>query len=315
MSIENSDPLDVRALQAFQAVMASGSMTAAARRLGVGQPTVTRLIRDLENEVGFECFHRNGPRISPTERGLRFYEDVQRLMANFRQIRERASAIREERVPAIDIVATPTMAGGLIGSALARLGATLPDIVNVQTMDAEHVVSSLRNRRADFGASALPLDHAELTCHFRCDARLVAITAAGSPFSGGPFALRDLNRLRLVTVGNVYRVRRTIDEALEMQDIHPKAEFLTNSSLNAVMAARAGLGVAIVDPVTAFGIPVAGVEVLPLDTEIKYSWGLFSPENRDESELQRSFVEAVRLASEDIKSCLSVLHCADPAKG
>ena len=87
MSIENDKIFDFRTLEAFQAAMSCGSMTGAARQLGIGQPTVTRMVRDLETSVGFQLFHRNGPRITPTDRGLRFHEEVQRLTAGMHQIR------------------------------------------------------------------------------------------------------------------------------------------------------------------------------------------------------------------------------------
>ena len=42
-----------RQLEAFQAVMEAGTVTAAAERLYITQPAVTRLVRDLEHAIGF----------------------------------------------------------------------------------------------------------------------------------------------------------------------------------------------------------------------------------------------------------------------
>lgn len=181
MSRENDRIFDVRALEAFEAAMSCGSMTGAARKLGVGQPAVTRLVRDLEAEVGFQLFHRNGPRISPTDRGLRFHEEVQRVIAGLRQVRGRAEAIREERLPSLDIAATPTMAGGLIGPSLQALGDELPDHMDLQTMSAEHVVRAVRSRTSDFGVAAYPLDHMGLERHVICESRLVAVVSESAP--------------------------------------------------------------------------------------------------------------------------------------
>ncbi|MFV0335008.1 MAG: LysR family transcriptional regulator [Tropicimonas sp.] len=298
MSRENDRVFDVRALEAFDAAMSSGSMTAAGRRLGIGQPAVTRLVRELESDVGFQLFHRNGPRISPTDRGLRFYEEVQRVIAGLHQIRGRADAIRDERLPALDIAATPTMAGGLIGPTLQALGGDLPDHVNVQTMNAAYVVRGIRSRTCDFGVAAYPLDHMGLERHVICESQLVAVVSTATPEAhrDGMLPLSLLDGARLITVGNAYRIRHTIDTVLAEQGISPAQTLSTNSSLNAVMAARSGLGVAIVDPVTAFGIPVKGVAVLPLSTAIPYFWGLFSDTARAFAPSQMRFVEAFRTA-------------------
>ncbi len=259
---------------------------------------VTRMIKDLETAVGFQLFHRNGPRISPTDRGLRFHEEVQRIVAGLRQIGQRAEAIRTEKIASIDVAATPTMAAGLSGPALMALGEDLPQQVNVQTMNAEHVIRALRSRTADFGIAANPIDHAGIVRHVVCESRLVGVVAANSPLAEAdrPLQLSIFADQRLITVGNAFRIRSTIDQALRAQGIKPPSEFTTNTSLNAVMAARSGLGVALVDPVTAHGVPVEGTRVLPLETRIPYVWGLLSDADRALSRHLSSFVDAFREA-------------------
>lgn len=307
MSNTNSKRFDLKVLEAFQAAMSCGSMTRAAEHLGVGQPAVTRMIKELEVSVGFQLFHRNGPRISPTDRGLRFYEEVQRVVAGVRQIGRRAEAIRNERVASIDIAATPTMAAGLLGPSLKGLGSELPDQVNVQTMGAEHVIRALRSRTADFGIAANPIDHAGLERHVVCSSRLVAAVAEKSPFaaSTAPLPLSVFQDERLVTVGNAFRIRHTIDQALEDLGIEPPCELATNSSLNAVMGARSGLGIAIVDPVTAYGVPVKGVTIMQIETCLPYVWELLSDEGRTLPQPPSTFVEAFKSACiETVPDCV-----------
>ncbi|WP_279625822.1 LysR family transcriptional regulator [Labrenzia sp. OB1] len=298
MSIVNNKKFDLKALEAFLAAMSCGSMTKAAAYLGVGQPAVTRMIKELEVAVGFQLFHRNGPRISPTDRGLRFHEEVQRVVAGLRQIGQRAEAIRTEKVASIDIAATPTMAAGLSGPALMMLAEDLPHQVNVQTMNAEYVIRALRSRTADFGIAANPIDHAGMVRHVVCESRLVGVVAENWPLASSPdpLSLSVFAERRLITVGNAFRIRHAIDQAFQKLDISPPSEFATNTSLNAVMAARSGLGVAIVDPVTAYGVPVAGVKIVPLETRIPYVWELLSDADRALSRHLSAFVDAFRRA-------------------
>ncbi len=296
MSTPNDKLFDLKALEAFMAAMSCGSMTRAAEQLGTGQPAVTRLIKDLEAAAGFQLFHRKGPRIAPTDRGMRFYEEVQGLVSGLRQIGQRAEAIRENRPPAIEIAATPTMAGGLLAPTLKALGPDLPDHVNVQTMNAEYVIRSLRIRTAEFGIAAYPLEHAGLSRHVVCESRLVAVVPEDAPFAlnDSHLSLSALNSERLITVGNAFRIRHTIDVALDEAGIVPATDFSTNSSLNAVMAAREGLGIAILDPVTAYGIPVKGVRILPLEQKLPYFWVLLSDANRAANRPLDTFVQAFR---------------------
>ena len=294
MSIENNKKFDLKVLEAFLAAMSCGSMTGAAVYLGIGQPAVTRMIKELELSVGFQLFHRNGPRISPTDRGLRFHEEVERVVAGLRQIGQRAEAIRTEKVASIDIAATPAMAAGLTGATLMMLGEHLPQQINVQTMNAEHVIGALRNRTADFGIAASPIDHAGMVRHVVCESRLVGVVSDASPLaqSRAPLPLSVFADQRLITVGNAFRIRHTIDQAFQKSGIIPPSEYATNASLNAIMAARSGLGIAIVDPVTAYGVPVDGVKIVELATEMPYSWELLRDANRALAQHSSAFVDA-----------------------
>lgn len=57
----------MRGLESFREIMRMGSATAAARQLGLSQPAVSRLIAQLERELGFKVFHRVKGRLVPTQ--------------------------------------------------------------------------------------------------------------------------------------------------------------------------------------------------------------------------------------------------------
>lgn len=59
-------------LRSFHAVAQGGGFTAAARELGVSQPTITTQVKSLEDEFGIELFVRRGRRIELTETGAGF---------------------------------------------------------------------------------------------------------------------------------------------------------------------------------------------------------------------------------------------------
>ena len=57
---------NIRQIEAFRAVIETGNMTQAGEVLGVTQPAISRLIRDLEEEYGLQLFARHAGRIDPT---------------------------------------------------------------------------------------------------------------------------------------------------------------------------------------------------------------------------------------------------------
>lgn len=308
MSMKNNGRPDIRSMEAFAAVVSCGSMTAAAQMLSVGQPAVTRMVRDLETRVGFSLFERNGPKIAPTEKGMKFFEESQRVMANLSQLTMRAHAIRDEKIAAIDIVATPTMSAGLVAPILSRITDVLPDFVHLETISSERVMHALRQRTADLGISAYPINHDRLRCLARFESCLVAVVQEGGRFDQpGPLPISLFAEERLITISNSYRMRRAINQTFDEAKVVPVSEIATNSSLNAAMAARSGLGIAICDPVTALGVPIKGVSIRTLSKQIKYDWGLFANGENGVKDQLDLVTEAFAYESEQIEQRISDL--------
>ena len=98
-------------LRSFHAVAQSGSFTAAARELGVSQPTITTQVKSLEGEFGVELFVRRGRRIELTETGGGL-------------LRHHAAAVRRRegggRLPQRDARAQNRPSAGRRGRALPR---------------------------------------------------------------------------------------------------------------------------------------------------------------------------------------------------
>jgi DNA-binding transcriptional LysR family regulator len=68
----------LKAMQAFGQVVDSGSFSAAARRLNVGQPALSKSIAQLEDRLGVKLLVRTTHGLVPTEAGLNFYERARR---------------------------------------------------------------------------------------------------------------------------------------------------------------------------------------------------------------------------------------------
>lgn len=309
MSTTNNGWPDIRSMEAFAAVVKCGSMTAAAQKLSIGQPAVTRMIRDLEDRVGFELFNRNGPKISPSDKGIKFYEESQRVIANLSHLNERAHAIRDEKIPAIDIVATPTMSAGLVGPVLSRVFDILPDFVYIETTTSARVMHSLRQRTADLGFSAYSNDLDQLQCLARFESSVVAIVQKGSQFdTDGPVPLSAFEAERTLTICGGYQIRDAINKTFQNQSINIRSEISTNSSLSAAMAARAGLGIALCDPVTAIGVPVEGASVRPIAVPISYDWGLFASDDSVVGDQVERLIDACTVESEQIVNKVQKLY-------
>ncbi|WP_342358789.1 LysR family transcriptional regulator [Terrarubrum flagellatum] len=288
-----ADRLDLRQLDAFAAVMSAGSITGAARMLGRSQPAVTRLIQDLEGKLGYAVLRRSGPRIAPTERGVLFYEEVERLLQSFRHASECARAIGQTAVRPVEIAATPALSVSLVPAALAAIDASLlPARIHVSAVAAERVVQDVVSRTADFGLATLPFEESGIDVHWVAEAPCVAVMRADDQLASKSIvSLRDLRERRVLTLAS--RLRQRINDVLARARIEAPAIIETNASSAALAMAREGLGVAIVEPATAHGLPLEGLTIRPLDTLIPFLVGAFSPAGKPLSPTLIAFNDAL----------------------
>ncbi len=134
-------------VQAFLAVAERGSLSAAARSLGVTQPTLGRQVRAIEDQLGAELFRR-------TERGFDLTETGHELLAPARAMREAAHQMQLQAVGqqsalcgSVRVSASVVVANYHLPSIMARLRQKEPHIsLELAPMDTS---SNLHFREAD----------------------------------------------------------------------------------------------------------------------------------------------------------------------
>lgn len=289
--------MEIRQLEAFAAVMSTGSVTAAGRLLGRSQPAITRSIQELESELGFALFARSGPRVSPTERGFLLYEEVEPVLLGMQQIRASAAVIGREGSRSLNVVATPALAAGLVPAALAADPA-LPAQIHLHSASPEKVVHAVLTGAAEVGVTSLPLEHRGVAVHWIGEVQCVAALAADDPLAAADTVpLAACAERALVTMQNPYRLRQLVDRALQDAGIAVPRRIDTNTSLNALALVRAGLGLAVLEPVTAYGMPVDGVAVRPIDVPIPFHFCVITPQGRPPTPAVQSLTEQLALAA------------------
>ncbi|MBV7501714.1 LysR family transcriptional regulator [Achromobacter sp. ACM05] len=273
--------MELRQLEAFAAVMSTGSVTAAGRLLGRSQPAISRLLQELEAEIGYPLFARSGPRVTPTEQGFLLYDDVERALTSLQQIRGRADEIARGQAQPLLVTATSALAAGLVPAALKRIEDRLGAArVQLRSASPERVVHAVLSGAAQLGVTSLPLEHRGLTVHWIAQAPCVVALPEDDPVAQHAVVpVSALAGRRLITMANPYRLRRRLDAALS-HNVQALGTIETNSSVNALAAVRAGLGVSVLEPVTAYGSPVAGVAIRPIDLDIPFFFGVITPQSQ-----------------------------------
>ncbi len=144
--------LTLRQIDAFRAVMLTGTATEAAHVLGVSQPAISRLIADLEEEIGFKLFDRVGRRVAPTAEAQILIEEVERALIGLDQIKETAVEIGKFRHSRLRLVSIPSVASTIGVDLIKRFAEKHPDtFVSLEVRASDSAVEWVVSRQCDLG--------------------------------------------------------------------------------------------------------------------------------------------------------------------
>jgi DNA-binding transcriptional LysR family regulator len=236
--------MELRALRYFLAVADMGSVSSAARALHMTQPSLSRQLRQLEQELGLGLFARSPGALALTPAGREFVGIAQDLVNRANAALNAASLLAAGRLEHVTIAAPATTATEVVAPFLAGLDPDDP-FPSVQTASPDRVFDTLK-AGADLALAT------EVPPSGYAQTLLAVFPLWGYVRADHAWADRDvvdLGQLRTQTVlllPRTYKPRQLLDQALEDQGIALRATAEANSPDVAQALAAAGRGIAIV---------------------------------------------------------------------
>ena len=190
--------MELRHLRYFCTVAETLNLTAAAERLHMSQPPLSRQIKQLENEVGAELFERSarGLRLTPTgqffhQHALQILEKVDVTLESTRRMaRSRRSLFGIGFVPSVFYGQLPLLVRDLRQKDDVEM--TLAELTTVQQIQA------LKAGRIDLGFGRLRIDDPDVEQEVLFDEPLIAALPSGHPLEGTTPTLEELARYLLI---------------------------------------------------------------------------------------------------------------------
>ena len=133
--------------RAFCATADSGSLTAAARKIGLTQPTLSRQVAELEASLGVALFDRIGKRLRLTDAGLCLLEHAQAMAAAAEATALVAAGQSQEVAGRVTVSASDAISAYILPDIVVRIRRQAPQIT--LAIVASNSISDLRRREAD----------------------------------------------------------------------------------------------------------------------------------------------------------------------
>ena len=242
--------LTFRQLQVLHAVSRTGSVTGAATALGVSQPAVSMMLRECSRIAGFAVFVRRHGRLQPTPETAGLMTDLDRVFNGVDRINRVIEDMRVTAVGTIQIAATPTLADNLLPPAIALFQQTRPNVrITVEAMDNFSVVNEVAREHVDLGLALSPFMHVDARQIDLCSAELICVVRRDSPLARqSSVTPRDLADYPLISFRKTLPLGLLVEEAFQKAGVTQRIALEVNQSSVACALARAGTGVAIIDP-------------------------------------------------------------------
>ncbi len=195
--------MKLNALQALVAAIEEGSLRGAARRIGVSQPALTKLVRELEVELSAPLLLRHSQGVRPTAQGQVLFEHaikvVRELASATDQIQQLGGQMRGE----LNVAAVPVAMMLLIPETLRTFNRAFPDIrLRVSEELFVEQLQKLRNGLVDLVVGGIPegLPSGEFVAEPLMDTRMVVVARRGSRHARAR-KLAELSAARWVYTG------------------------------------------------------------------------------------------------------------------
>jgi DNA-binding transcriptional LysR family regulator len=297
----------IRQLEAFHAVLQTGSATRAAELLRISQPSVSKLLHELEVETGVRLFERVRKRLFPTPEARRLAQEVDDLFLKLSRIEHVANEMRAKGVGELRIASLPALGLGLIPRVLARFRSDQPKIRAVLSLaPSQRVVEMVVSGEADVGfAYPVPGTPTTLERHTLAVLPAVVVLPPGHRLARSrELRPEDLEGQTLVSLGREDRSRDNMDAVFDKARLDAVAAVETPFAAVACELVAAGVGVALVDPITAHFYSDR-LEVRSIAPSFGFDFGALTLAGRPQSSAARRFLDMVAAA---IPAAQSTLH-------
>ena len=288
-----------RQIEVFRTVMATGHVTRAADALGSSQPTVSRELARLEQVLGLALFDRVRGRLLPTARALALLEEVERSYIGLDRIAATAVSLRHFEHARLALACLPALAHALLPDAVRRFMRTHAQAgLSITPLESPLLEHALTEQRFDLGLVERPEAPAGTTLSPLLQADEVCVLPAAHPLlAKRVLRPRDFAGLPFISLAPGDPYRQLIDAMFERLDVPRLLAIEAASAVSVCSLVRQGLGVAIVNPLTALELAGADLHIRPLSEAIPFRVGLVTPALRTVNPLRDAFVAALQAAA------------------
>lgn len=267
--------MDVRQLQYFVQAARLGSFSRAAESLYITQPTISKMIRNLETELGADLFYREGKSIRLTDAGELLLVKAQNIVESFASLSSELDSLRNLKQGHIRIGLPPMVGASFFPAVIGEFHRRYPDVtIRLHEDGAKKVEDDVEAGLLDIGAIVLPVNQAKFHCFTFVEEKLELLVPAGHRLEGaGAVALKELAEEEFVLFREDFALHDRIISECVKAGFQPRVVYESSQWDLISRMVAAGMGIALLPETICRDMDRSRIAVIPV-TEPVIPWQL-----------------------------------------
>ena len=285
--------MNIKQLEAFKAIMSTGSTIGAATRMDLSQSAVSRLLSQREEHLGFALFLRRKGRLMATPEAEELLAEVVGLVDGVQRIQRLADEMRlgRSRKSLLKVGVPTSMAQELLAQIVADFLKRHDDIVvELLTGSYDMIERAVLDRSADLGFVRLPTELAGFDVEPVLQTEGVCVMPADHPLTRHScIEVQHLRNIPLVMLGRQRALRAELNQVFRAANLTPQVRIEVHSVGAACSFVAQGLGVSIVNGLLASHFLHLPIVTRPFRPALPYTFGLAFRTNEPRAQLVNAF--------------------------
>jgi DNA-binding transcriptional LysR family regulator len=294
-------PLNIRHIEAFRMLMAIGTVSQAAKLLAISQPALSQMIQALERDAELTLFDRQRGRLVPTRAAKVFYEESERVFVGLDALTRKAATLRDVSAGGGERLAFGCLHAfgqGFVLDVIKQFRLLHPaTLISLQLQSSSQIREAVISGQLDFGVVA---DEAEplktVGSLFSETSAILALPARHRLARQSTIDVLELDKEPFIALNPEDRMRQRLEGAMLTKGVTLNVVVETPYSATACALVQRGIGVSLVNPLTALSYTNQGIVFRRFSPAIYFRTLLIFPPNLPPSPAAKKFIAELRKA-------------------
>ncbi|SEB39837.1 LysR family transcriptional regulator [Paenibacillus sp. GP183] len=219
--------MDLKQLSYLLEIAKQLNFTKAAESLHLTQPTLSKMVKHLEDELGVILFDRSGKYVKLTDAGMAAIQQIQVINQSVQDLYTSLNDVSNLRTGSIRIGLPPVIGTIFFPSVVAKFQKEYPRIdFHIVEEGAKKVESRILEGKLDLGVVVAPVDNANFEILPYLNEELALILHESHPLAGKPsVALMELSKEPFILFPDGFAVRKHIMQACSKVGFEPRVTY------------------------------------------------------------------------------------------